>query len=76
MTKLIGPVCIECGTETMVLESRKGDAEPVMIWRTRRCKDKACGSLFTTVEVFAPEQQMPHAIRQQSRFKKKEAGRV
>ena len=57
------PKCLECGANTYVLETRPGDGKPIMVYRTRKCTSKICGAVFTTVEVYAPEQTIPMKFR-------------
>lgn len=62
------PKCIECGADTMVLESRSGDGKPIMMYRTRRCEK--CSAKFVTLEIYAPEQTIPDTFRNARLHKK------
>lgn len=61
------PKCPECGSSTKVQETRAGDGNPIYYHRVRKCLSKACGGLFTTVEVYAPDQSIPKALRKPDR---------
>lgn len=57
------PKCPECGSATLVKETRAGDGRPIYYHRVRKCVSKLCGKSFTTVEVYAPEQSIPNDLR-------------
>ena len=53
----------ECGSATKVQETRAGDGRPIYYHRVRKCVSKLCGALFTTVEIYAPDQSIPLRLR-------------
>lgn len=55
------PKCVECGADIQVTETRPGDGAAIMQRRTRKCK--CCGALFNTIEIYAPDQSIPRALR-------------
>lgn len=63
------PKCFNCGADTHVSETRPGDGEPIYYYRTRKCD--ACGATFTTIEIFAPQQVIPHKSREAVRAKRR-----
>ena len=65
-----GPICPKCGSETAVPESRKGDGDPVLTWRLRRCKNNECREAYTTAEMVVGRY-LPANTRPSYRFGKK-----
>lgn len=61
------PKCPECGSSTRVQETRAGDGNPIYYHRVRKCVSKNCGALFTTVEIYAPDQSIPKTLRKPAR---------
>ena len=57
------PKCPECGSATLVKETRAGDGRPIYYHRVRKCVSLECGASFTTVEIYAPEQSIPRKLR-------------